>query len=114
MRIRLDVNGRTHEVEVRSGLTLLSALRDDLGLTGTRFGSGHGACGACVVLVPIVHARYTCRVETAAGCRWLANQAPARSATRSSVPGSSKRCVAPGTISSETSPRICVFASRFI
>ena len=51
MRVDLNVNGRIHEVEVRPGLTLLGAIRDDLGMTGTRFGCGHGACGACVVLL---------------------------------------------------------------
>jgi aerobic-type carbon monoxide dehydrogenase small subunit (CoxS/CutS family) len=50
MRYRLDVNGCVHEVEVPRATTLLSVLRDDLGLTGTRFGCGHGKCGACHVL----------------------------------------------------------------
>jgi aerobic-type carbon monoxide dehydrogenase small subunit (CoxS/CutS family) len=50
MRYRLDINDRVHEVEVPRGTTLLSVLRDDLGLTGTRFGCGHGKCGACYVL----------------------------------------------------------------
>jgi nicotinate dehydrogenase subunit A len=50
MRIALNVNGRMQEIDVPPGTTLLSALRDDLGLTGTRYGCGHGACGACYVL----------------------------------------------------------------
>jgi nicotinate dehydrogenase subunit A len=50
MRVRLTINSEPHEIEVPSGVTLLSALRDDLGLTGTRYGCGHGVCGACVVL----------------------------------------------------------------
>jgi aerobic-type carbon monoxide dehydrogenase small subunit (CoxS/CutS family) len=50
MRIRLIINGQAHEAEVRSGTTLLGVLRDDLGLTGTRYGCGHGVCGACYVL----------------------------------------------------------------
>jgi aerobic-type carbon monoxide dehydrogenase small subunit (CoxS/CutS family) len=50
MRVRLNVNRQTYEIEVPSGVTLLGALRDDLGLTGTRYGCGHGVCGACVVL----------------------------------------------------------------
>jgi aerobic-type carbon monoxide dehydrogenase small subunit (CoxS/CutS family) len=50
MRYRLEVNGCVHVVEVPRGATLLSVLRDDLGLTGTRFGCGHGKCGACYVL----------------------------------------------------------------
>lgn len=50
MKVRLNVNRQAREIEVPSGVTLLSALRDDLGLTGTRYGCGHGVCGACVVL----------------------------------------------------------------
>jgi aerobic-type carbon monoxide dehydrogenase small subunit (CoxS/CutS family) len=48
--MRLNINDREREIDV-TGVTLLGALRDDLGLTGTRYGCGHGACGACVVLV---------------------------------------------------------------
>jgi nicotinate dehydrogenase subunit A len=50
IRVRLNVNREIHEIEVPAGVTLLGALRDDLGLTGTRYGCGHGECGACVVL----------------------------------------------------------------
>jgi aerobic-type carbon monoxide dehydrogenase small subunit (CoxS/CutS family) len=50
MHVRLHVNDRIHEIDVPPGLTLLSALRDDLGLTGTRYGCGQGVCGACFVL----------------------------------------------------------------
>ncbi len=50
MRFRLKVNGVERELDVPRSTTLLSALRDDLGLTGTRFGCGRGQCGACYVL----------------------------------------------------------------
>ena len=50
MKMTLRVNGATHEVDVPRRATLLSVLRDDLGLTGTRFGCGVGQCGACYVL----------------------------------------------------------------
>ncbi len=50
MRYLLDVNGQMHEVSVPRSTTLLQVLRDDLSLTGTRFGCGHGKCGACYVL----------------------------------------------------------------
>jgi aerobic-type carbon monoxide dehydrogenase small subunit (CoxS/CutS family) len=49
--MRLRVNGADREIDVPPRTTLLSALRDDLGLTGTRFGCGSGQCGACYVLV---------------------------------------------------------------
>jgi aerobic-type carbon monoxide dehydrogenase small subunit (CoxS/CutS family) len=47
----LRVNGRTHEVQGAAGDSLLSILRDDLGLTGSKFGCGEGHCGACTVLL---------------------------------------------------------------
>lgn len=47
----LRVNGRTHQVEAEADDTLLSILRDDLDLTGSRFGCGEGQCGSCTVLV---------------------------------------------------------------
>ena len=51
MRTTFEVNGRPQELDVPDDTPLLSVLRDSLGLTGARFGCGHGACGACVVLV---------------------------------------------------------------
>jgi aerobic-type carbon monoxide dehydrogenase small subunit (CoxS/CutS family) len=44
------VNGERREVEVPPNTTLLSVLRDDLALTGTRYGCGRGQCGACYVI----------------------------------------------------------------
>lgn len=47
----LNVNGKKRTVDVESTASLLSALRDDLDLTGTKYGCGEGRCGACTVLV---------------------------------------------------------------
>ena len=47
----LNVNGRTLTADAPEGTTLLSVLRDFLHLTGTKYGCGEGACGACTVLV---------------------------------------------------------------
>ena len=47
----LIVNGATHEIEADPQMPLLWVLRDKLGLTGTKFGCGIAACGACTVLV---------------------------------------------------------------
>jgi isoquinoline 1-oxidoreductase alpha subunit len=49
-RHRLIVNRRVREVEADSEMPLLWALRDRLGLTGTKYGCGVGVCGACTVL----------------------------------------------------------------
>ena len=49
MALRLIVNGVEHTVDVPADTPLLWALRDSLGLTGTKFGCGRGLCGACTV-----------------------------------------------------------------
>ena len=51
MKTTLRVNGVAREIDVPRRTTLLTALREDLGLTGARFGCGAGQCGACFVLV---------------------------------------------------------------
>jgi aerobic-type carbon monoxide dehydrogenase small subunit (CoxS/CutS family) len=51
MTTALHVNDRRLEVRSSGHVPLLSVLRDELGLMGAHFGCGHGACGACVVLV---------------------------------------------------------------
>jgi isoquinoline 1-oxidoreductase subunit alpha len=48
-RYVLKVNGRERAVDAAEGTPLLWVLRDDLGLTGTKFGCGRGFCGACSV-----------------------------------------------------------------
>lgn len=49
--MQLTVNGTTHEIDVEPDMPLLWVLRDELGLTGTKFGCGVAACGACTVHV---------------------------------------------------------------
>jgi isoquinoline 1-oxidoreductase alpha subunit len=51
MSITLQINGKPHEVDLPGEVPLLWALRDGLGMTGTKFGCGVAACGACTVLV---------------------------------------------------------------
>jgi nicotinate dehydrogenase subunit B len=51
MSSTLVVNGVAHTVESRGDRALLTVLRDDLGITGAKFGCGEGRCGACVVQV---------------------------------------------------------------
>ena len=49
--IRFELNGRPVSLEVDPERMLLWILRDELGLTGTKYGCGEGICGACTVLV---------------------------------------------------------------
>ncbi|MDE3116249.1 MAG: (2Fe-2S)-binding protein [Pseudomonadota bacterium] len=51
MSIDLKVNGQVHTLDVEPETPLLWVLRDELGLTGTKFGCGVAACGACTVHV---------------------------------------------------------------
>ena len=47
--VKLDVNGRVHEVDVHPETPLLWVLREQLGMTGTKYGCGIAVCGACSV-----------------------------------------------------------------
>jgi isoquinoline 1-oxidoreductase alpha subunit len=49
--IAITVNGTSHQLDVEEEMPLLWALRDEIGLTGTKFGCGIAACGACTVHV---------------------------------------------------------------
>ncbi len=72
MHLAVHINGTTHPTHVDPDRTLLSVLRDDLGLTGTKYGCGEGRCGACTVLVdgsPVQSCQMT--MGAAAGSRIL-------------------------------------------
>lgn len=45
----LNINGQDHEIDVAADMPLLWAIRDVIGMTGTKFGCGMGLCGACTV-----------------------------------------------------------------
>ena len=51
IKTRLLINGTGHDLDIDPRVTLLDALREHLGLTGTKKGCDHGQCGACTVLV---------------------------------------------------------------
>lgn len=51
MALKLNLNGTTHEVDAEPGTPLLWVIRDELKLTGTKFGCGVASCGACTVHV---------------------------------------------------------------
>lgn len=68
MRIELEVNGQRHSVDGDPSRSLLGVLRDELALTGAKYGCGEGQCGACTVLLGD-HAVHSCLtpVSAAAG-----------------------------------------------
>lgn len=49
--MRIKVNGAYHDLDAEPDMPLLWALRDELGITGTKYGCGQGQCGACTVHV---------------------------------------------------------------
>ena len=64
----LNVNGEKHEITVEPDVALLTVLREHLNLTGSKYGCGEGACGACTILINgnTVHSCIT-PVSSAAG-----------------------------------------------
>ena len=51
MSTTLRINGKSHQVDLPDDVPLLWVLRDEVGLTGTKFGCGVAACGACTVQI---------------------------------------------------------------
>jgi aerobic carbon-monoxide dehydrogenase small subunit len=51
VEITLTINGRNHPIRVEPRRTLVDAIRDDCGQTGTHIGCEHGVCGSCTVIV---------------------------------------------------------------
>jgi carbon-monoxide dehydrogenase small subunit len=49
--VTLTINGQTHTLQLEPRRTLVDAIREECGLTGTHVGCEHGVCGACTVLV---------------------------------------------------------------
>jgi isoquinoline 1-oxidoreductase alpha subunit len=66
-KFQLHVNGRTHTVDIDGNMPLLWALRDILGLTGTKFGCGVAQCGACTVHLDGRAVR-SCSVDVGVAC----------------------------------------------
>jgi aerobic-type carbon monoxide dehydrogenase small subunit (CoxS/CutS family) len=59
--IELEINGKHYSVSYPPDTPLLYVLRDELGLTGTKYGCGEGMCGACTVLLAGT-ARRSCQI----------------------------------------------------
>lgn len=62
--VTLKVNGQTHTLDIEPDMPLLWAIRDEIGLTGTKFGCGIAQCGACTVHIDGVAMR-SCSVTVA-------------------------------------------------
>ncbi|HEX5282171.1 MAG TPA: (2Fe-2S)-binding protein [Micropepsaceae bacterium] len=62
--VTLKVNGQTHTLDLEPDMPLLWAIRDEIGLTGTKFGCGIAQCGACTVHIDGVAMR-SCSVTVA-------------------------------------------------
>jgi isoquinoline 1-oxidoreductase alpha subunit len=65
MTVKLRVNGTEHELDVEDDAPLLWVIRDEIGLTGTKFGCGIAQCGACTVHIDGV-AQRSCVTPVAA------------------------------------------------
>ena len=63
--IEISVNGQVHRLDVEDDMPLLWVLRDELGMTGTKYGCGIGQCGACTVHVD-GEARRSCSLPVSA------------------------------------------------
>ncbi len=66
-KVKLNVNGTDHDVEVLDDQPLLWVLRDELKLVGTKFGCGVAQCGACTVHLNGSPVR-SCSVPAVGGC----------------------------------------------
>src|SRR6202162_3804285 len=65
---RLNVNGKAYDIDVAPDTPLLWAIRENVGLTGTKYGCGIAQCGACTVLIDGVATRScACRASAAEG-----------------------------------------------
>ena len=93
---RLNINGKAHDVQVEDGTPLLWVIREQVGLTGTKYGCGVAMCGACSVhingevrrscSVPVQSLKPTDRIVTIEGLApnsshaiqkaWLAHDVP--------------------------------------
>ena len=61
----LEINGKRYPVEYPPDTPLLTVLRDELGLTGAKYGCGEGQCGACTVLID-ASPRRSCQIPLSA------------------------------------------------
>ena len=93
INLKLEINGKSHELAVEPRVTLLDALRESLGLTGTKKGCDQGQCGACTVHVDGKRVLACLTLAAQAEGREVTTieglAAPAAACTRSRQPSSS-------------------------
>ena len=94
--IALNLNGKTVNVDVEPDTPLLWAIRENVGLTGTKYGCGIAQCGACTVHIDGVAVRAcVCPVSEAVGKKITTIEGPRRPtacSTRCKKPGSTMTC----------------------
>jgi aerobic-type carbon monoxide dehydrogenase small subunit (CoxS/CutS family) len=69
--IELEINGKRYALQCDPDTSLLAALRDELTLTGTKYGCGEGQCGACTVLINGVPRRSCQMTVSAAATKFI-------------------------------------------
>ena len=109
MNFSLRINGETHQVESEPEVPLLWVLRDVLGLTGTKFGCGVAACGACTVHVE-GRAMRTCTLA-GVGRRRQGNRDNRRACRRAPAGPAGRLDPPPGTAMRLLPVRACLMAA---
>ena len=101
---RLNVNGKVHHHNAEPDTPLLWVLREQLGMTGTKYGCGIAQCGSCTVhldgqpvrscVLPVSAVQPTQKITTSKACRQTFQAVPKapRATTRCKKPGSSWTC----------------------
>ena len=93
---RLNVNGKTYDVDVAPDTPLLWAIRENVGLTGTKYGCGIAQCGACTVHIDGEPTRSCSFPVSAAEGKQITTieglAEPTANCTRCSRPGSPTTC----------------------
>ena len=96
----LTINGKTIDVDVEDDTPLLWAIRENVGLTGTKYGCGIAQCGACTVHIDGVAMR---------SCGVLVNEAASKQITTIeglATNGALQRCSRPGSITTSRNAAI--------
>jgi len=97
--MQLTLNGKTVSLDIETDMPLLWAIRDEAGLTGTKFGCGVAMCGACTVLLDGEPVRSCSLPASAAVGRKITTIEGLRAPRPCKRPGSPSRCRSAATAS---------------